>query len=80
MLKSSWCWQTTTPSAASEVSLTVFALALALLAAVMHAVWNLLVKSSEDQLVAAWTVVAGAAILALPVLVFSGFPIGRCGI
>ena len=46
----------------------------------MHAVWNLLVKSSEDQLVAGWTVVAGAAILALPVLVLSGFPIGRCGI
>jgi drug/metabolite transporter (DMT)-like permease len=54
--------------------LTVFALALALLAAVMHAVWNLLVKSSEDQLVAGWTVVAGAAILALPVLVLSGLP------
>lgn len=40
----------------------------------MHAVWNLLVKSSDDQLVAAWTVVAGAAILALPVLAFSGIP------
>jgi drug/metabolite transporter (DMT)-like permease len=54
--------------------LTVFALTLALLAAVMHAVWNLLVKSSEDQLVAGWTVVAGAAILALPVRVLSGLP------
>ena len=54
--------------------MTVFALTLALLAAVMHAVWNLLVKSSEDQLVAGWTVVAGAAILALPVLVLSGLP------
>jgi len=40
----------------------------------MHAVWNLLVKSSDDQLVAAWTVVAGAAILALPVLGFMGPP------
>ena len=40
----------------------------------MHAVWNLLVKSSDDQLVAAWTVVAGAAILALPVLAFTGLP------
>ena len=40
----------------------------------MHAVWNLLVKSSDDQLVAAWTVVAGAAILALPVLIFTGLP------
>jgi drug/metabolite transporter (DMT)-like permease len=54
--------------------LSLFALALALLAALMHAVWNLLVKSSDDQLVAAWTVVAGAAILALPVLAFSGIP------
>ena len=54
--------------------MTVFALTLALLAAVMHAVWNLLVKSSEDQLVAGWTVVAGAGILAVPVLVLSGLP------
>jgi len=54
--------------------LSLFALALALLAAVMHAVWNVLVKSSDDQLVAGWTVVAGAAILAVPVLVLSGLP------
>jgi drug/metabolite transporter (DMT)-like permease len=40
----------------------------------MHAVWNLLVKASDDQLVAAWTVVAGAAILALPVLMLAGLP------
>ena len=40
----------------------------------MHAVWNLLVKSSDDQLVAGWTVVSGAAILAVPVLVLSGLP------
>ena len=54
--------------------MSLFALALALLAAVMHAVWNLLVKSSDDQLVAGWTVVAGAAILAVPVLALSGLP------
>ena len=54
--------------------MTLFALTLALLAALMHAVWNLLVKASDDQLVAAWTVVAGAAILALPVLMFTGLP------
>lgn len=54
--------------------MSLFALALALLAALMHAVWNLLVKSSDDQLVAAWTVVAGAGILALPVLAYSGIP------
>jgi drug/metabolite transporter (DMT)-like permease len=50
------------------------ALGLALLAAAFHAAWNLVVKASSDQLVAAWTVVAGAAILSLPVLAFSGLP------
>jgi drug/metabolite transporter (DMT)-like permease len=45
-----------------------------LLAAALHAGWNLLVKASDDQLVAAWTVVAGAAILALPVLASTGLP------
>jgi drug/metabolite transporter (DMT)-like permease len=54
--------------------MTLFALALALLAAVMHAVWNLLVKRSDDQLVAGWTVIAGAAVLALPILATSGLP------
>jgi drug/metabolite transporter (DMT)-like permease len=54
--------------------MSLAALALALLAAVFHAAWNLVVKSSDDQLVAAWTVVAGAAILALPVLAYTGLP------
>jgi uncharacterized membrane protein len=40
----------------------------------MHAVWNLLVKRSEDQLVAGWTVVAGAAVLAVPILTANGLP------
>jgi drug/metabolite transporter (DMT)-like permease len=54
--------------------MSLVALALALLAAALHAAWNLLVKASEDQLVAAWTVVAGAAILSLPVLAVTGLP------
>ncbi|HLF61002.1 MAG TPA: EamA family transporter [Acidimicrobiia bacterium] len=54
--------------------MSLLALALALLAAVLHACWNLLVKASDDQLVAAWTVVAGAAVLAIPVLAFTGLP------
>jgi drug/metabolite transporter (DMT)-like permease len=54
--------------------MSLLALALALLAAVLHAVWNLLVKSSEDQLVAAWSVVAGAAVLAIPVLAVTRLP------
>jgi drug/metabolite transporter (DMT)-like permease len=56
------------------ISVTLFALLLALLAAVMHAVWNLLVKRSGDQLVAGWTVIAGAAVLALPILAINGMP------
>ena len=73
VLKSTRCWQPA-PHSSERVDLTIFALALALLAALMHAVWNLLVKSSDDQLVAAWTVVAGASILALPALAFTGLP------
>jgi drug/metabolite transporter (DMT)-like permease len=53
---------------------TFFALVLALLAAVMHATWNLLVKRSDDQLVAGWSLVAGAGILALPILTVRGLP------
>jgi len=54
--------------------MSLAALALALLAAVFHAAWNLVVKASDDQLVAAWTVVAGAAIISVPVLAFTGLP------
>lgn len=54
--------------------MSLVALALVLLAAALHAGWNLLVKASDDQLVAAWTVVAGAAILAVPVLAATGLP------
>jgi drug/metabolite transporter (DMT)-like permease len=54
--------------------MTLFALGLALIAAVLHALWNLLVKASDDQLVAAWTIFAGAALLNIPVLIFNGLP------
>jgi drug/metabolite transporter (DMT)-like permease len=54
--------------------MTLLALGLALLAAVLHAAWNLLVKASDDQLVAAWTIFAGAALLNIPVLIFNGLP------
>jgi drug/metabolite transporter (DMT)-like permease len=53
---------------------TLVALGLALLAAALHAAWNLVVKASTDQLVAAWTIVAGAGLIALPVLVLTGLP------
>ncbi|HEY7468274.1 MAG TPA: EamA family transporter [Acidimicrobiia bacterium] len=54
--------------------MTLVALGLALLAAALHAAWNLVVKASTDQLVAAWTIVAGAGLIALPVLVLTGLP------
>jgi drug/metabolite transporter (DMT)-like permease len=54
--------------------MTLFATTLALIAAGLHAGWNLLVKASDDQLVAAWTVVAGAALLSIPVLASTGLP------
>ncbi len=54
--------------------MSLIALGMALLAAALHALWNLLVKASDDQLVAAWTVVAGAAVLNIPVLAFTGLP------
>ncbi len=47
---------------------------LTLLAAVLHAAWNLVVKSSDDRLVSALAVTWGAAVVNLPVLVFAGPP------
>ncbi len=54
--------------------MSLIALGMALMAAALHALWNLLVKASDDQLVAAWTVVAGAAVLNIPVLAYTGLP------
>lgn len=50
------------------------ALGLALAAAFLHVVWNLIVKLSSDRLVAAFTVSAGGAVLNLPVLAVVGLP------
>lgn len=50
------------------------ALGLALSAAVLHATWNLFVKTSGDRMVAAFTVSAGGALLNLPVLAVVGLP------
>lgn len=48
------------------------ALLLALGSAFLHAGWNFWVKTSTDRLVAMWGVVAGGAILFLPVVVIRG--------
>ncbi len=50
------------------------AFGLALAAAVLHVIWNFVVKASPDRLVAAFTVSGGAAVLALPVLAVTGLP------
>lgn len=50
------------------------ALGMALAAAFLHVVWNLVVKISSDRLVAAFTVSAGGALLNVPVLAFVGLP------
>lgn len=48
------------------------ALLLALGSATLHAGWNYWVKTSEDRLIAMWGVIAGGAILFLPVVVVRG--------
>lgn len=58
-------------------SVSTQALVLILSAAVLHAGWNILVKSSEDRLVATWAVAVGGAILNLPVLAVLGLPEAR---
>lgn len=53
------------------------ALGLVISAAVLHAGWNLVVKSSEDRLVATWMQLTSGALVFLPVLVVGGFPTDR---
>ncbi len=50
------------------------ALGLVLLAAGLHASWNLVVKASRDRLVAAWMQTTIGALVFLPVLVVQGLP------
>jgi len=47
---------------------------LALVAAALHATWNLLIKTSDDRDLAAWGQFAAGGLLFLPVLVVAGFP------
>jgi drug/metabolite transporter (DMT)-like permease len=53
----------------------VAALAAVLVAALLHASWNLVVKSSSERLVAASAQVALAGVAFLPVLIWRGFPL-----
>ena len=57
----------------SNLGLAVF---LSLTSAVLHAGWNLLMKASEDRLLAAWALFAFSGGAAVPVLVIAGWPSG----
>ena len=50
------------------------AFVLVLTAAVLHAVWNAIVKASPDRLVTSWAVVTAAALVNVPVLIVTGLP------
>jgi len=52
----------------------LFALVLVLTSALLHAIWNAIVKSGGDHLVAAWGTATGAAITALPMMGATGLP------
>ena len=52
----------------------LIALVLVLTSALLHALWNAIVKSGDDHLVAAWGTVTGAAITALPLVGAAGLP------
>lgn len=54
--------------------MSVSGLALVLIAALLHAAWNAIVKASGDRLIAAWSVVVAAALGNLPVLAIVGLP------
>lgn len=51
-----------------------FALGLALAAALLHALWNLLIKASNDRLVGSWALMCLGALVFLPFLIVYGIP------
>lgn len=52
----------------------LIALALVLVSALLHAMWNAIVKAGEDPLVAGWATVTSAAVVGLPLLAAAGLP------
>jgi drug/metabolite transporter (DMT)-like permease len=52
----------------------LFATALTLASAVLHATWNLLVKTSDERDLAAWGQFVAGALIFLPVLLVAGLP------
>jgi len=54
--------------------MTLRAFALIMAAAMLHAAWNLMVKSSEDRLASMWAIATAGALVNIPVLVVLGLP------
>lgn len=52
----------------------LLSLSLVLLSAALHASWNLIVKSGDDKLVAAWLTVLAAPLVLWPLLCVTGLP------
>lgn len=50
------------------------AAALALASALLHAGWNLIVKSSRDPLVFTWAVFVSSSVIAVPIIIVMGLP------
>jgi drug/metabolite transporter (DMT)-like permease len=54
--------------------LVLVAVVLVLLSAVLHAAWNLILKSGDDKLITAWTTILIAPVVLWPALLVTGFP------
>jgi len=52
----------------------LLATVLALASAVLHATWNLLIKTSDDRELASWGQFVAGGLIFLPVLFFTGLP------
>lgn len=52
----------------------LLSLLIALVAALLHASWNLIVKRDDDKLVSAWLIVLTPSLLLCPLLLWSGLP------
>lgn len=48
--------------------------ALVLVAALLHASWNAIVKSQHDRLIGTWAVITSSALVGLPLLAIAGLP------
>lgn len=60
--------------ASCSLAFVLLATVLALVSAVLHVSWNLIVKAGNDRLLAQWGVTCAGALLFLPVLAIYGLP------